>query len=46
MAKNYYESAGIDTFLRDELTAQVDNFYSNAIGGVKLQIKNKDMLLM
>lgn len=38
MAKTYLESFGIDVFIRDELTAQVDNFCSNAIGGVKLLV--------
>lgn len=33
------ESDGIETFLKDELTIQVDNFLSNAIGGVQLQVK-------
>ena len=31
LAKNYLESEGIETEIRDELTAQVNNFYSNAI---------------
>jgi cytochrome bd-type quinol oxidase subunit 1 len=35
-------SEGIDTFIRDELTTQVNNFYSNAIGGVKLQVRSED----
>lgn len=43
MAKAYLESNGIDTIIRDELTAQVNNFYSNAIGGVKLQVRTDDM---
>jgi hypothetical protein len=32
------ESEGIQTFLKDEATVQVYNFYSNAVGGVKLQV--------
>ncbi|WP_418894495.1 DUF2007 domain-containing protein [Limibacterium fermenti] len=36
------EDEGIPTFLKDEKTVQVYNFYSNAIGGVKLQIWEKD----
>lgn len=39
MAKVKLESEGIEVRLLDELTAQVNNFYSNAIGGVKLQVK-------
>lgn len=42
MAKAFLESEGIKTFLKDELTVQVYNFYSNAIGGVKLQVKERD----
>ena len=36
------ESEGIECFVRDELTIQTDNFYSNAIGGVKLQVRISD----
>lgn len=37
------ESEGIETFMKDELTVQVHNFYSNAVGGVKLQVLEKDV---
>jgi hypothetical protein len=37
------ESEGIECFVQDELTAQVHPFYSNAIGGVKLQVKASDL---
>jgi len=43
-AKGLLESEEIETILRDELTAQVNNFYSNAIGGVKLDIKECDLI--
>lgn len=36
------ESEGIECLVLDELTAQVNPFYSNAIGGVKLQVKESD----
>jgi len=36
------ESEGIVCFLRDELTIQVHNFYSNAIGGIKLEVLATD----
>lgn len=36
------ESEGITCFVKDELTVQVIPFYSNAIGGVKLQVLSKD----
>ncbi|HEX2936738.1 MAG TPA: DUF2007 domain-containing protein [Bacteroidales bacterium] len=42
MAKGKLESEGIEVLIRDELTAQVNNFYSNAIGGVKLLVKEPD----
>lgn len=43
MVKGYLESCGISVFLKDELTAQVYNFNSNAIGGVKLQVMESDL---
>lgn len=42
MAKGKLESLGIEVLIKDELTAQVNNFYSNAIGGVKLLVKEPD----
>lgn len=39
------ESEGIETFVQDELTAQTNPLYSNAIGGVKLQVKDEDFEL-
>lgn len=42
MAKGYLESNGIEVVLKDELTVQVYNFYSNAIGGVKLLIREPE----
>ncbi len=32
------ENEGFTVFLKDELTVQVDNFMSNAIGGIKIQV--------
>jgi len=37
------EAEGIECYLKDELTAQVNPYYSNAIGGVKLQVKESDL---
>lgn len=42
LAKGFLESEGIDAIIKDEFTAQVNNFYSNAIGGVKLQVKESE----
>ncbi len=42
IAKGYLESNGIETFMKDEMTAQVNNFYSNAIGGVKILVNESD----
>ena len=36
------ESEGIECFIKDELTIQSNPLYSNAIGGVKLQVKESD----
>lgn len=38
IAKGYLEANGIDTIIQDEMTAQINSFYSNAIGGVKLLV--------
>lgn len=40
--KSLLESHDIDVFLKDELTIQTDNFLSNAMGGVKVQVKATD----
>ncbi|MEN8928996.1 MAG: DUF2007 domain-containing protein [Flavobacteriales bacterium] len=37
------ENEGINVFLKDELTVQTDNFISNAIGGVKIQVGSEDV---
>jgi hypothetical protein len=42
LAKGVLESEGIETIVHDDVTAQVNNFYSNAIGGVKVLISNDD----
>lgn len=41
-AKGKLQSEGIEVFMKDELTAQVNHLYSSAIGGVKLQVKRDD----
>ncbi len=41
IARSYIESEGIETMIQDELTAQL-NIYSNAIGGVKLLVRESD----
>ncbi len=42
MAKGFLDSQGIETIIKDELTAQINNFYSTAIGGVKLLVREAD----
>jgi hypothetical protein len=37
------ESENIECFVKDELTVQVNPFYSNAIGGIKLQVRESDL---
>lgn len=39
----FLESEGIETNILDEFTVQVHNFYSNAIGGVKIQVMEADL---
>ncbi len=41
--KGRLESEGVECFIKDELTTQVNPFYSNAIGGIKLQVKANDL---
>ena len=36
------ESEGIECFVQDELIVQVNPFYSNALGGIKLQVRESD----
>jgi DNA-directed RNA polymerase subunit RPC12/RpoP len=43
LAKGVLESEGIETIIHDDVTAQVNNFYSNAIDGVKVLIKESDI---
>jgi hypothetical protein len=38
MAKSYLGSAQIDCFGKDEYINQVNPFYTNAVGGIKLQV--------
>jgi len=45
VAKGVLEANGIKCQTKDELTVQVDNFLSHAIGGVKLQVREEDVLL-
>ena len=37
------EAVGIPAFVRDEHFVQMDMLYSNAIGGVRLQVANADL---
>jgi hypothetical protein len=36
------QSAGIECYLQDEFTVTIDPILSNAIGGIKLVVKDKD----
>jgi len=42
MVKGYLESRGIETLLKDEMTVQVNIAYSNAVGGIKILVKEPD----
>ncbi|MBI1307442.1 MAG: hypothetical protein GC181_12645 [Bacteroidetes bacterium] len=41
--RSILESEGITCFVKNELTIQINPFYSNAMGGVELQVQNKDL---
>jgi len=43
ISRSKLEAHGIECFVRDELTVQVHNFYSNAIGEVKLEVQEQDV---
>jgi hypothetical protein len=40
--RSLLESEGIECFVCDEFTVSVHPFYSNAIGGIKLQVNESD----
>lgn len=42
VASSVLQSEGIEFVLQDELTVQVDPFYSNAVGGVKLNVRAEE----
>jgi hypothetical protein len=42
MIQGFLESEGIVTILKDEMTTQVNNMYSNAVGGVKVMVREED----
>ena len=37
------EAAGIEAFIQDEYMIQMDAFYANAIGGVRVQVADEDL---
>lgn len=41
--KGKLESEGIEVFMRDSNTVDTNPLYSNAVGGVKLFVKNEDV---
>ncbi len=43
VAQGLLESEGVETFLKDEFVASVNPLYSNAIGGIKLQVNADDV---
>lgn len=42
LAKSVLDSAGIQNYLIDENTIRMDWFWSNALGGIKLQVRETD----
>lgn len=45
LAKSILESAGIESFLGDQNIIRMDWFLSNALGGVKLRVREEDVEL-
>lgn len=43
VARSLLEDAGIQAFLQDDNVVRMDWFWSNAIGGIKLVVRQKDM---
>src|SRR5271170_5735475 len=41
--QSHLEGSGIETFLPDELTVQNDWLWTNAIGGVRVQVHEEDV---
>lgn len=42
LAKSLLEASDINVIVKDEFTIQVNNFYSNAIGGVKILVEKSN----
>ncbi|NLT02614.1 MAG: DUF2007 domain-containing protein [Bacteroidales bacterium] len=43
MVQGYLASEGIESVLKDENITQIQPFYSNAVGGVKLLVREEDV---
>ena len=43
LAKGVLDSSGIPSYLRDENLVRMDWFYSNSIGGIRLQVREQDL---
>ena len=43
LAKGKLEAYGIEAFLANENIVSLDRFYSNAVGGLRLQVLDKDV---
>ncbi len=44
IVRSKLESEGIESVVQDELTIQTDPLYSNALGGVKLKVRESKLL--
>ncbi len=38
LIQGYLEAEGVTCFVRDQMTVQINNLYSNAVGGIRLQV--------
>lgn len=45
LAKSRLEADGIEVFIKDELSIQVQNHLSNALGGIKLQVRENQTIV-
>jgi hypothetical protein len=43
IVRSRLEAEGIETFVQNELTIQMDPLYSNALGGIKLMVQAQDV---
>ncbi len=43
LARTYLASEGIESFVFDEHTVSINHLYANAVGGIKLMVRSRDV---